>query len=70
MSLPLEEERYVLNHQLLWDVIHIRYGWELTRLPKNGIYGVKFGLQHALLCKKVDLLQLDIAKSETLLLPY
>ena len=51
-SLPLEDEGYVLNKQLFWDLIHIRYGWELTRLPENCVCGVKFGLQHALSCKK------------------
>ena len=33
-------------------MIHIRYGWELTRLPENCLCGVKFGLQGALSCKK------------------
>ena len=28
-SLPLEDEECVLNKQLFWDLIHIRYGWEL-----------------------------------------
>ena len=51
-SLPLEDEGYVLNKQLFWDLIHIRYGWELTRLPENCVSAVKFGLQHALSCKK------------------
>ena len=32
--------------------IHIRYDWELTRLWENCVCGVKFGLQHALSCKK------------------
>ena len=51
-SLSLEDEGYVLNKQLFWDLIHIRYGWELTRLPENCVCGVKFGLQHALSCRK------------------
>ena len=51
-SLPLEEEEYVLNKQLFWDLTQIRYGWELTRLPENCVFGVKFGFQHALSCKK------------------
>ena len=37
---------------MFWDLIHIRYGWELTRLPEYCVCGVKFGLQHALSCKK------------------
>ena len=51
-SLPLEDEGYVLNKQLFWDLIHIRYGLKLTRRPENCVCGVKFGLQHALSCKK------------------
>ena len=50
-SLLLEDEGYVLNRQLFWDLIHIRYDWELTRLPENCVCGMKFGLQHALSCK-------------------
>ena len=52
LLLPLDNEGYVVNKQLFWDLIHIRYDWELTRLPKNCVCGVKFGLQHALSCKK------------------
>ena len=52
LSLPLKDEGYVLNKQLFWHLIHIRYGWELTRLPENCVCGVKFSLQHALSCKK------------------
>ena len=34
-SLSLEDEEYVLNKQLFWDLIHIRYGFELTQLTEN-----------------------------------
>ena len=54
-SLPLENEGYVFNKQLFWDLIHARYGWELTRLPENCACGVKFDLHHGLSCKKVGL---------------
>ena len=54
-SLPLENEGYVFNKQLFWDLIHTRYGWELTRLPENCACGVKFDLHHGLSCKKVGL---------------
>ena len=37
---------------MFWDLIHIRYGWELTRLSENYVCKVKFGLQHVLSCKK------------------
>ena len=52
LSLPLQDEGYVLNKQLFWDLVHVRYSWELTRLPENCVYGVRFSLQHALSCKK------------------
>ena len=54
-SLPLENEGYVFNKQLFWDLIHTRYGWELTRLPEKCACGVKFGLHHGLSRKKVVL---------------
>ena len=51
-SLPLEDEGYVITKQLFWDLIRIRYGWELLRLPETCVCGSKFNLQHALSCKK------------------
>ena len=51
-TLPIKEEGYILSKQLFWDLIRIRYGWMLTRLPNNCEYGVSFDLQHALSCKK------------------
>ena len=51
-SLPLKEEGYVLNKQNFWDLIRIRYGWELSRLQENCECGSKFSIEHALSCKK------------------
>ena len=51
-SLPLKEEGYVLNKQNFWDLVNIRYGWELTRLPSNCECGAVFNIEHALSCKK------------------
>lgn len=51
-TLPLSEEGYDLTKQLFWDLIRIRYGWTLTRLPAYCECGEKFDLQHALSCKK------------------
>ena len=34
-TIPLSEEGYDLTKQLFWDLIHVRYGWTLTRLPSN-----------------------------------
>ena len=52
-TIPLSEEGYNLTKQLFWDLIRIRYGWKLTRLPSNCECGSKFDIQHALSCKKV-----------------
>ena len=51
-SLPLKDEGYVVNKQSFWDLIRIRYGWELSRLPETCECGRKFTKEHALSCKK------------------
>ena len=51
-TLPIKTEGYVLNKQSFWDLIHIRYGWELSRLPMTCECGSTFNIQHALSCKK------------------
>ena len=50
--MQLETEGYVLNKQLFWDLVRIRYGWELNKLPEKCACGSNFDLQHALSCKK------------------
>ena len=65
-SLSSEDEGYVLNKQLFWDLTHIRYDSELNAFPKI----VYVGCSMAYPIKMVDLLQFDTAKSETLLLLY
>ena len=34
-TIPISEKRYDLTKQFFWDLIRIRYGWTLTRLPSN-----------------------------------
>ena len=51
-TIPLSEEGYDLTKQLFWELIRIRYGWTLTRLPSNCECGNKFDVQHALSCQK------------------
>ena len=51
-KLPILDEGYDLTKQLFWDLVRIRYGWILTRLPTNCECGTKFDIQHALSCKK------------------
>ena len=51
-TLPLKDEGYTINKQCFWDLIRLRYGWELSRLPDNCECGSKFTTTHALSCKK------------------
>ena len=51
-TLTILDEGYDLIKQLFWDLIRIRYGWILTRLPTNCECGTKFDIQHGLSCKK------------------
>ena len=51
-SLPLKEEGYALSKEEFWDLVRIRYGWFIKRLPINCACGSKFNIQHALVCKK------------------
>ena len=51
-TLPLKEEGYSLSKQEFWDLVKIRYGWPLSRLPNMCSCGAKYDLQHSLSCKK------------------
>ena len=51
-TIRLSEEGYDLTKQIFWDLICIRYGWTLTRIPSSCECGNKFDVQHALSCKK------------------
>ena len=48
----LLKQGYALTKQLFWDLICIRYGWQLSRTPEFCDCGIRFSLQHALSCKK------------------
>ena len=37
---------------MFWDLLRIRYGWAISRLPEKCSCGVSFDLNHALSCKK------------------
>ena len=43
-TIPLLEQGYDLTKQLFLDLIRIRYGWTLTRLPSNCECGNKFDI--------------------------
>ena len=47
-----------ITKQLFWDLIRIRYGWTLTRLPSNCDSDIKFDIQDALSCKKGNFVSL------------
>ena len=51
-TLPLESEGYYLNKTCFRDLICLRYGWELSRLPVTCECGSQFTIDHALSCKK------------------
>lgn len=51
-TLPIKEEGYQLDKQSFWDLMKIRYGYQLSRLPERCPCGSVFDIQHALTCKK------------------
>ena len=51
-TLPIKDEGYSLTKQQFWDLLRMRYGWQLKRLPANCECGVTFSTEHALSCKK------------------
>ena len=51
-TLPIAEEGYQLDKQSFWDLIRVRYGYHLQRLPERCPCGSRFNIQHALSCKK------------------
>ena len=50
-TLPLKEEGNSLSKQEFWDLVKIRYGWSLSRLPNIRSCVAKYDLQHSLSCK-------------------
>ena len=51
-TLPIKEEGYTINKNCFWDLLRLRYGWQLQRLPTTCECGTRFTLDHALSCKK------------------
>ena len=51
-TLPIEEEGFNLPKQLFWDLLRIRYGFPLQRLPATCECGHTYNIEHALSCKK------------------
>ena len=51
-TLPIKEEGYVIAKNLFWDLIRLRYGWNLKRMPTRCECSSNFNIEHALSCKK------------------
>lgn len=51
-TLPIKDEGFTLNKQEFWDLIRLRYGWYLSRMPQICTCGSRFDVHHALICKK------------------
>jgi len=51
-TLPLVDEGYAIPKNIFWDLIRLRYGWTLKRLPTKCECGENFSIEHALTCKK------------------
>lgn len=49
-TLPLKDENYTLNKQEFVDAIHMRYGWNMKRLPAKCACTANFSIDHALSC--------------------
>ena len=51
-ALPLQEHDFYLDKQKFWDMIQVRYGLPLQRLPTKCVCDASFTIEHALNCKK------------------
>ena len=51
-TLPVKEEGYTINKNCFWDILELRYGWQLQQLPTTCKCGARFTMDHALSCKK------------------
>ena len=57
-TLPTLDKGYDLTKKLFWDLIWIKYGWILIRLPTNCECLTKFNINHDLSCKKIGFISL------------
>ena len=49
-ALPLEEHGFFLNKGEFQDALHLRYGWQPSRLPRTCVCGSSFTVDHAMVC--------------------
>ena len=57
-NLPNKEEGYILNKQSFGNLLSIRYGWRLKRIPSHCVCGNTFNVEHALQCPKTGFVTL------------
>ena len=57
-TLLIKEEGYKLKKQSFWNLLSIKYGWRLKRIPSHCACGNIFNLQHALQCPKGEFVTL------------
>ena len=38
-TLPIKEQGYTMNKNCFWDLLRLRYGWQLQRLPTTCVCG-------------------------------
>ena len=47
-TLPIKEEGYTINKNCFWNLLRLRYGWQLQRLLTTCEFGTRFTMDHAL----------------------
>ena len=57
---PVKDEGYTINKNCFWDLLQLRYGWQLQRLPTICECGIRLTMDHALSCKKGDFISLRL----------
>ena len=50
--LPIKEKGYTSNKKCFWDLLQLRCGWQLQKLPTTCECGARFTMDHALSRKK------------------
>ena len=51
-ALPVKNHDFYLDKQTFWDIIHLRYGIELSSLTNKCVFHKNFTVECALNCKK------------------
>ena len=51
IALLIQEQGFYLHKQEFQDVLWLRYGWELARVPSHCVCGASFSVDHAMICR-------------------